>query len=58
MESFRITFAQVAPVVLDVDKNMKRAFTLLGDCAKRGASILVLPELYLSGYEPQRGYID
>ena len=51
MESFRITLAQVAPVVLDVEKNMKRALSLLGDCGKRGSSILVLPELYLSGYE-------
>lgn len=51
MESFRITLAQVAPDVLDTEKNMKRALLLLDDCAKRGSSILVLPELYLSGYE-------
>ena len=51
MESFTITLAQVAPVVLDVEKNMKRALSLLDDCGKRGSSILVLPELYLSGYE-------
>ncbi|MGE4487335.1 MAG: carbon-nitrogen hydrolase family protein [Synergistaceae bacterium] len=51
MESFRITLAQVAPAVMDVEKNMKRALSLLDDCAKRGSSILVLPELYLSGYE-------
>jgi predicted amidohydrolase len=51
MDSFRITLAQDAPVVLDVEKNMRRALSLLDDCAKRGASILVLPELYLSGYE-------
>lgn len=51
MESFRITLAQIAPVVMDVEKNMKRALSLLDDCAKRGSSILVLPELYLSGYE-------
>ena len=51
MESFTITLAQVAPVVLDVEKNMKRALSLLDDCGKQGSSILVLPELYLSGYE-------
>ena len=51
MESFTITLAQVTPVVLDVEKNMKRALSLLDDCGKRGSSILVLPELYLSGYE-------
>jgi predicted amidohydrolase len=51
MDSFKITLAQVAPVVLDVEKNMKRALSLLDDCGKRGSSILVLPELYLSGYE-------
>ncbi len=51
MESFTITLAQVAPVVLDVEKNMKRALSLLDDCGKRGSSILVLPELFLSGYE-------
>ena len=51
MDSFKITLAQVAPVVLDVEKNMKRALSLLGDCGKRGSSIFVLPELYLSGYE-------
>ena len=32
MESFTITLAQVAPVVLDVEKNMKRALSLLDDC--------------------------
>ena len=51
MESFTITLAQFAPVVLDVEKNMKRALSLLDDCGKRGSSILVLPELFLSGYE-------
>jgi predicted amidohydrolase len=30
---------------------MKRVLSLLDDCSKRGSSILVLPELYLSGYE-------
>lgn len=54
MESFTITLAQVTPVVLDVEKNMKRALSLLDDCTKRGASILVLPELYLSGYEVKK----
>ena len=51
MDSFKITLAQVAPAVMDVEKNMKRALSLLDDCGKRGSSILVLPELYLSGYE-------
>lgn len=51
MENFRITLAQVASDVLDTEKNMKRALFLLDDCAKRGSSILVLPELYLTGYE-------
>ena len=35
MESFTITLAQVAPVVLDVEKNMKRALSLLDDCGNR-----------------------
>lgn len=51
MEEFTITLAQIAPVVLDVEKNMKRALSLLDDCAKNRSSLLVLPELYLSGYE-------
>ena len=51
MDSFKITLAQVAPAVMDVEKNMKRALSLLDDCGKRGSSILVLPELFLSGYE-------
>lgn len=51
MESFKITVAQTAPAVLDVENNMKRVLSLLDDCSKRGSSILVLPELYLSGYE-------
>jgi len=51
MEGFTITLAQVTPAVMDVEKNMKRALSLLDDCAKSGSSLLVLPELYLSGYE-------
>lgn len=51
MDNFTITLAQVAPELLDVEKNTKRALYLLDECSKRGSSILVLPELYLSGYE-------
>ena len=51
LDKFMITIAQAAPTLLDVEKNMKRALSMLDDCAKRGASTLVLPELYLSGYE-------
>lgn len=51
MVNFRITVGQVAPAVMDVEKNMKRALSLLDDCSKEGSSVLVLPELYLTGYE-------
>ncbi len=51
MVKFRITVAQVAPAVMDVEKNMKRALSLLDDCSKEGSSILVLPGSYLTGYE-------
>ena len=56
MESFTITLAQVAPVVLDVEKNMKRALSLLDDCGKRGSSILVLPSSTFPVMRSKRQY--
>ena len=51
MEIIKITVAQATPDLLDTEKNMKRVSSLLEDYAKGGSSLLVLPELYLTGYD-------
>jgi predicted amidohydrolase len=47
---YRIALAQVAPRLGDVDANLEIASAALRRAAAEGASILVLPELALTGY--------
>lgn len=54
MKKWKITLAQLAPMTLNVHKNAQRAATLMGDCVKSGSKLLVLPELYLTGYNISR----
>lgn len=47
----RIALGQHAPFPADLDANLRRAHTLLSDAAARGAQLVALPELWLTGYE-------
>lgn len=51
MDKWKLTIGQIAPAPLDIKKNTARAIKLLDQCASKGSSLLVLPELYLTGYE-------
>ena len=51
MKSWKITIGQVVSVPLDIKKNTDKALDLMDQCASDKSSLLVLPELYLSGYE-------
>jgi predicted amidohydrolase len=46
----RAAALQLAPVLGDVDGNRERASRAIVDAASRGASLIVLPELTVSGY--------
>ena len=47
---FRATLAQTAPELLNVPHNAQRAAEALARAAERGASLVVFPEMHLSGY--------
>lgn len=49
-ERFRITLAQTAPELLDIPHNTQRAAEALERAAERGSSLVVFPEMHLSGY--------
>ena len=51
MKSWKITIGQVVSVPLDIKKNTDKALDLMDQCSSDRSSLLVLPELYLSGYE-------
>lgn len=51
MDKWKLTIGQITPVPLEIKKNTDRALKLLDQCASKGSSLLVLPELSLSGYE-------
>lgn len=46
----QVAVAQVAPRLLDFDTNVEMTLDAIGSARGRGADILVLPELCLSGY--------
>jgi predicted amidohydrolase len=50
--SLRIAAAQAQPVSGDVAANIARTIELTGLAADRGAKLVVFPEKFLSGYEP------
>jgi predicted amidohydrolase len=50
--SLRIAAAQAQPVPGDVAANIARTVELTGIAADRGAKLVVFPEKFLSGYEP------
>ncbi len=47
----RIAVGQYMPVARDVAANGRRTLSLLAEAAEQGADWLVLPELFLSGYQ-------
>lgn len=51
MRTWKITIGQISPRTLDCRGNANRASNILEECASCGSTLLVLPELYLSGYE-------
>ena len=52
MPDFKIAAAQVASVCGDVDRNIATHAAAVEAAAKRDVSVLVFPELSLTGYEP------
>jgi len=49
----KVAFAQVNTTVGDVQGNLRRAEHAIREATERGADLLLLPELTLSGYPPQ-----
>ncbi len=52
-DRLRIAVAQLNPVVGDIAGNLDLAHAARADAAARGADLLVLTELFLSGYPPE-----
>src|SRR5439155_13382192 len=52
-DTFRIAIAQIDPIVGDVEGNRERARKARTDAAGKGADLIVLPELFVSGYPPE-----
>ena len=48
----RVAAAQAESVSGDVDANVATAVSLVGSAARNGARLVVLPELFLTGYDP------
>jgi NAD+ synthase len=51
--SLTIAVGQLNPVVGDISGNLDKARRALGEAAAQGADLLVLTELFLSGYPPE-----
>ncbi len=49
----QVLIGQLNPVVGDIRGNKERLMTLWQQCEEQGADLLVLPELYLTGYPPR-----
>ena len=50
---FRLTLAQIGPVVGDVAGNAERAVAAWEAGRDAGADMVALPEMFLAGYQPQ-----
>lgn len=50
---FRIAIGQLNPMVGDVAGNLAKAREARADAAREGAHLLVLTELFISGYPPE-----
>ncbi|NJE85602.1 acyltransferase [Thermococcus sp. CX2] len=55
----RVAYVQMEPRLLEVDRNLSRAERLIKDAAKEGAKLVVLPELFDTGYNFEtRGEVE
>jgi len=52
-ETFKITLAQLNPIVGDIAGNAAKVRAARTQAASDGADLLLLPELFLSGYPPE-----
>src|SRR5918996_535008 len=53
MERLRLAGAQINPVVGDLDGNVERVLAAYREAARRGAHLVVFPELAVTGYPPE-----
>lgn len=51
--TLRIAVAQLNPIVGDVAGNLAKARAARADAASQGADLLLLTELFISGYPPE-----
>lgn len=51
--TFRLTLAQLNPTVGDLDGNATLARTAWAEGQKAGAGLVALPEMFITGYQPQ-----
>ena len=52
-DTFRLTMAQLNPVMGDLDGNAGRALAAWKEARAVGADMIALPEMFLTGYQPQ-----
>jgi NAD+ synthase len=52
-DTFKITLAQLNPTVGDIDGNAAKVHAARAQAAADGADLLLLPELFISGYPPE-----
>ncbi len=52
-DRFRITLAQLNPVVGDIDGNAAKAFAVWEQARAAGADMVALPEMFITGYNTQ-----
>jgi NAD+ synthase len=52
-ETFRLTLAQLSPTVGDIDGNAAKARAAWQQAKTAGSDLVVLPEMFLIGYQPQ-----
>ena len=46
----KIAVVQAEPIMFDKDACMKKAMSLIEECAANGAELIVFPELFIPGY--------
>ena len=51
--ALKIALAQLNPVLGDLAGNLEKLLRARADAARQGADLIVLPELYISGYPPE-----
>src|SRR3954471_4495429 len=52
-DTFRVAVAQIDAIVGDIPGNLARARSARASAAAAGADLVVLPELFISGYPPE-----